>query len=72
MYSLTGISVKCVHTQKLLNFFHPAEYVALVGAKPSVIKYWAFCCSCWVKVVILDCFPLVVTCSGGRFVTGRL
>jgi len=51
--SLTGIGVKCTCAQKVLNFFYPAEYVALVvGAKPSVMKYWAFCCSCWVKVVI--------------------
>ena len=60
-----GIGDKCACAQKVLNFFHPAEYDALVvGAKPSVIKYWAFCCSCWVKGSHLNCFPLVVTYSG--------
>jgi len=35
--SLTGIGDN-------VHFFHPEEYVApVVGAKPSVMKYWASC-----------------------------
>ena len=40
--SLAGMEVVCVSAQKIVNFLHPAEYVALVvGASPRVRNCWA-------------------------------
>jgi len=45
--SVTGIGYSCVFAQKLVNFFHPAEYVFLVvGERPRVMKCSAQRSSC--------------------------
>jgi len=63
--SVAGIDVSHIFAQKVVNLFHPAEYIFLVvGERPRVMKCSAWICICSV-LMGLSMIDSGVSCGGG-------